>query len=124
MDNPNVMTTRTDSLLMSYSLLVVPTFDVVRVSLVRIMHRKPIFDADKNHIHHKLLRSGLNQHQALLVILLLALFYIAVNVALSQVVADSMIVMIDIIVWIVFHCLVNLAIHKNGESVYQEQKAR
>ena len=99
--------------------MVVPVYDVVRVSLVRITHHVPIFNADKNHIHHKLMRTGLTQHKALFVILALALFYIALNVALWHVVSDmTFVVAFDVVVWLVFHGLINSRIKRNGQSVY------
>jgi len=118
MDNPHLMDTDIDSLLTAYTLLIVPVFDVVRVSLVRIWHSRPIFDADKNHIHHKLLRTGLNQHQALGCILGLALIYIVLNSLLCNVVCTELIVAADIVLWVVFHQVVNMAIRKNDAPVF------
>lgn len=118
MNNPNVMPYRPYSMLLAYTLLVVPVFDVVRVSILRIRHHKPIFDADKNHIHHKLLRTGMNQHWTLVTILLLAVTFIALNVALAHVVDSMLIVLIDIAVWMLFHAAINLAIHRNGQEVF------
>lgn len=40
---------------MSLAILFIPVFDGLRVSIIRIIHGKSIFKADKNHIHHKLL---------------------------------------------------------------------
>ena len=56
--NPNIMPMSPKRVLIAYSLLIIPTFDVVRVVLHRIRNRKPIFDADKSHIHHKILAMG------------------------------------------------------------------
>jgi len=122
MDNPKVMETRTDALLTAFTLLIVPVLDVVRVSLVRIRHHRPIFDADKNHIHHKLLRAGLNQHQALISILLLSLCYIGLNLLLKDCISSTLIVGIDIVLWIAFHTFVNHLIRKNGQPVFQNQQ--
>jgi len=118
MNNPSVMPYRPYSMLLAYTLLVVPVFDVVRVSILRIRHHKPIFDADKNHIHHKLLRTGMNQHWALVTIILLAVAFIALNAALAHVVDSMLIVLIDIAVWMLFHAAINLAIHRNGQEVF------
>ena len=121
MYNPRVMCYRPDSLLLAYSFVLVPAFDVVRVSLVRISHHVHIFHADKNHIHHKLMRSGLTQHQTLLVIYVLAIFYILLNIALYQLAANStLVVAADIVVWILFHQLLNRAIVRRGNAVYLE----
>ena len=118
MDNPKVMTFSFDSMMLAYSLLIVPVYDVVRVSLVRMRHKVPIFRADKNHIHHKLLRTGQNQHQVLACILLLAIAYIAINIILWPMCDMSTLVLIDIAVWLAFHMCINLAIRKNGQQVY------
>ena len=116
--NPYVMSFQPDALMLAYSFVVVPVFDVVRVSLVRMRHKVSIFQADKNHIHHKLLRTGQTQHQVLGCILLLAVAYIVLNIILWHLCDMSMLVLIDIIVWLAFHLCVNHAIRKNGQQVY------
>lgn len=118
MVNPNVMATNPHSLIIGLTLLVVPVFDVVRVSLMRIINHRPIFDADKNHIHHKLMRTGLNQHQTLVCILLLDLFYIFLNIPLCDKISSTLIVAIDIVVWVLFHLAVNMALRKRGQCVF------
>ena len=90
MDNPNVKHFRLESMMLAYSLLIVPSFDVVRVSLVRLFHKTHIFQADKNHIHHKLMRTGMNQHQALISILAIALVFIFINLALWYLIKINM----------------------------------
>lgn len=122
MDNPNVKDWNPDCLLRSYTFLIVPAFDVVRVSLVRLRHRVPIFSADKNHIHHKLMRTGLTQHQALACILLLALFYIGLNLTLRQFLSSTLIVVIDILLWLGVQLLINTSIRRNGMPVFQEHE--
>lgn len=122
MDNPNVKVWHDDCLLLSYTFVIVPVFDVVRVSLLRICHRRPIFEADKNHLHHKMLRMGLTQHQVLVCILLLALGFIVFNALLHQVIGGELIVGIDIVVWIIFQQFVNMGIRKKGQPIYLIQK--
>lgn len=119
MDNPNVAPFRLDSMMLAYSLLVVPVYDVVRVSLLRLIHGDNIFQADKNHIHHKLIRAGLNQHQALLSILVLAVLFCILNILLWPLCNFSFIVVIDIVVWLLFHIFLNKAILRNGNNPYQ-----
>ena len=72
MYNPHVMPYQKGATLLSVTLLIVPTFDVFRVIIVRLLHHKPIFRADKNHIHHKLIRAGLTQHQTLISVIALS----------------------------------------------------
>lgn len=120
MDNPNVKPFRWNNMLLAYTLLIVPAFDVVRVVIVRFKHHKPLFDADKNHIHHKLIRAGLSQHGALLAILGLALLYIVLNTLLGGCRDFGLVVVVDIVLYVAFHLVVNTLIRHRGASVYSE----
>lgn len=95
------------SIMIAYSLLIVPVYDVVRVSMIRFFNHTPIFQADKNHIHHKLLKAGMNQHQALLTILALDVAFLLLNCCLWQWCDLWLIVIADIAVWIGFHLCLN-----------------
>ncbi|MDR0357600.1 MAG: undecaprenyl/decaprenyl-phosphate alpha-N-acetylglucosaminyl 1-phosphate transferase [Clostridiales Family XIII bacterium] len=46
----------------------VPLFDVVFAVLRRIAHRKPIFGADKGHLHHQLSNVGMGQRRSVLML--------------------------------------------------------
>ena len=120
MDNPNVMPFRKDSLLLSFTMLIVPMIDVVRVVIARTLHRRPLFQADKNHIHHKLMRAGMTQHQALITILLLALAFTTINVTLSHLgyYDITLIVLVDLLVFVLFMTMVNKRIRKNGAQPF------
>lgn len=118
MNNPNVMPYRRESMLIAVTLLMVPVFDVVRVIIVRLLHHKPIFKADKNHIHHKLMRAGLTQHQALMVIICLALLFTILNTALYDTLTATMIIIIDAAIYTVFHYAIDLIVKKRGSSPY------
>lgn len=122
MDNPNFKPYRRNSLLLSCTLLIVPVFDVCRVVLVRMRHHRPLFKADKNHIHHKLLRAGLSQHKALITIVGLALFYIGFNLLLDDYIYFSVILVIDIIIWAVFNIIINRIITKQGRAPFEITK--
>jgi len=106
MCNTNIWPIRDEAILVPLTLLFVPVADVVRVTLYRLRHHKPLFDADKNHIHHKLIRTGMSQHQTLGVILILAIFYIVMNILLYTVMSSTLIVIIDI----VSYCIINICI--------------
>ena len=54
------------------------------------------------------MRTGLSQHQSLVVILSLAIWYILMNVLLYRVMPITYIVIIDI----AFYCVVNVCINK------------
>lgn len=46
----------------------VPIFDTASAIIRRIRHKRPIQEADKGHIHHRLLGQGFNQRQTVLII--------------------------------------------------------
>lgn len=57
-------------------ILSVPIFDTLRVMLTRIKHKRSPFQADKNHVHHLLLRIGLTHLQTTCVLLCVSVFFI------------------------------------------------
>lgn len=60
--------------------LTVPIFDTIRVSITRIKKGRSPFQPDKNHIHHLLLRTGLNHIQTTCVLLTVSLLFIALGI--------------------------------------------
>ena len=112
-DNISIWPTRQEALLVPLTLLFVPMADVVRVTLYRLIHHKPLFDADKNHIHHKLMRSGMTQHQTLSTILGLAIAYAAINFGLFPLLSFTWIIIIDVLIY----CLVNVCINQMKQVV-------
>ena len=121
--NPNVMPMSPKRILIAYSLLIIPTFDVVRVVIHRIRNKKPIFDADKCHIHHKILAMGYNQHYTLFIIILLDIVFIGINVVLGKMnVGLTGILLIDIALYTMLHIGINQKINlKSREKVIQNK---
>lgn len=93
-------------LLFAYTLVIVPTFDVFRVIIVRLRHHTPIFNPDKRHIHHKLLAAGLSQHGALLFILALQVIYIVINMFMITFADITTIVAADIILFTIINIII------------------
>lgn len=60
--------------------LTVPLYDAIRVSLTRIKQRRPLFEPDKNHIHHLLLNTGLNHIQTTCVLLSASVVFIGLAI--------------------------------------------
>ena len=77
-----------------YSALIIPVFDVVRVVLFRLRNNLPIFGADRNHIHHRLMDAGLDQRKTLGVIIALAISYIIGNVLLYRTTGNTTIIIV------------------------------
>lgn len=121
MHNPNIMAYHGDGFLISYTFLIVPCFDVVRVVLVRLFHHTHLFRADKNHIHHKLIRAGMSQHNALIMILSLAVFFIIVNELLYKHINITFIVLIDALIYIIFNYAVDIQICRKGTRIFSQK---
>ncbi len=103
MSNSDVLPYREHSLLTSYTLLIIPTFDVIRVALQRLYNHKGIFTPDKTHIHHLIMQAGASMHWALIVILLLFASFCGLNYGLNVFgVADAFIIGIDILIYTFF----------------------
>ena len=60
--------------------LTIPIFDTIRVSLTRIKNHRSPFMPDKNHIHHLLLKIGLNHIQTTCVLLSVSLLFIGLGI--------------------------------------------
>ena len=60
--------------------LTVPIFDTIRVSLTRLKKHQSPFQPDRNHIHHLLLRTGLNHIQTTCVLLSVSLLFIGLAI--------------------------------------------
>ena len=98
MKNDAVLPYRPDALLMSFSLLVVPAFDLVRVALMRMKHGVSIFHADKTHLHHKFLAAGFSMHRSLVCILGIQIFFCIFNLLSSHLgMSFTVIVLLDIL---------------------------
>lgn len=110
MDNRAVMPFDESHLMTAYSPLIVPTFDVVRVTIHRLRNRRPIFEADKNHIHHKLMSAGMSMHQALIAILLLAIFFTVTNHAIYPLAGITFTFIIDVAIYTLIHIMFNTLI--------------
>lgn len=101
------------TLLIAFSTVLLPMLDIVRVVASRFRRRDPLFLPDKNHIHHKLLRTGLRIRGVLIVLLCLSAVYIAI--AIGGVLAGlnyTLIFCIEIALWVIVQCTINHFIHK------------
>jgi UDP-GlcNAc:undecaprenyl-phosphate GlcNAc-1-phosphate transferase len=75
--------TLTLSMLLPLLMLAVPIFDTMDAILRRIRRGQPIYMADRDHIHHRLLRMGFNQKQVVLILYGLTVFFGAVALTLG-----------------------------------------
>lgn len=102
MSNGN-FTYREDALLTSYTLVLIPCFDVIRVAISRKLNHKEMFEPDKTHIHHRIMQMGLSMHQTLGVILTLFFAFGLINYGLCVAGCPfTIIVLADVIIYSTF----------------------
>lgn len=105
MFNPNVFT---DSfcpcpILVSYTLVIIPVFDLCRVAVERLLKHKGIFSPDKTHMHHLFLASGFTMHRTLICMLGLQIFFNIINGILYFVcdISSTIVVLFDVVCYII-----------------------
>lgn len=61
-----------------------PILDTAFAIIRRYLNKKPIMEADKDHLHHKLMRFGLNQRQTVLVMYFISMLLGSVSVIIAD----------------------------------------
>lgn len=67
----------------AFSVMIIPYFDMLRVIYIRLLKRKSIFFADKNHLHHLLLELGLSHKQITFLLTFVTILFIGLVYWLS-----------------------------------------
>lgn len=97
--NPNITPYSEGAIIIAFSTLIIPMFDVVRVMLVRARTHKNLFQPDKNHIHHKFLAMGFTPRKALLCILGMSFIFSCANIFLVQFLNNNIVFLGDVLLW-------------------------
>lgn len=105
------------AILIAFSVLLVPSLDVIRVVIGRIRKGKNPFMPDKTHIHHKFLAMGFTPRKAMLSILFISFLFCVSNIILVAYVNNTMLLIGDVVVWIVMNFCIDKVI-----SYYQLSK--
>ena len=92
--------------------LFIPLLDVIRVFYSRIRERRNPFNPDKNHIHHRLLRTGMRVRTVMATLLMLSLFFVISNFILSFRINTTFMLLLDLGVWIIIHFIIRYFIIK------------
>ncbi len=75
-------------------ILIVPLFDLARVFYIRIRSGKSPFDADRNHLHHRLLDLGFSPMKVSLILSVTTLFFIALGVSLCRIKGEALLALV------------------------------
>lgn len=105
-----------NGMVLAYSPLIVPCFDVVRVYIHRVRNGSNPFLPDKNHIHHKLLAIGMRQHTAMIAIILVSGAFTLLNIVLSPYVGITLLLGMDVLIWTVWNILLTSRIKAAGKD--------
>lgn len=105
MYSANITVYSDGAILISFSVLMIPMFDVVRVILVRMRTGKNIFQPDRNHLHHKFLAMGLSHRKTMILILIWACAFAICNIVLLPYVNINILFIGDIVIWTMMNVL-------------------
>lgn len=88
------------TLIVAFSLMIIPCLDVIRVMLGRIRRGANPFLPDKTHIHHLLLAKGWTQRKTRLFIIAVAILFVVLNLVLDARVNVNIVFAIDIALYL------------------------
>lgn len=111
------------SLSILLGMLFVPVFDTCRVFVSRISRGRSPFYPDKNHVHHKLLQLNRTHLQSTGILLLMEIFFILFNVALSQLLSLGInwVLLIDILLGVGVNVTLNRLIARYGRALGEHE---
>ena len=108
----------------SFSVLIIPLYDTIRVFLIRMSRGRSPFSADKNHLHHCLLKLGFSHGQSTFIIVLVNIAFILLALLLQNIgIVWLMIVILSIATILTFYLeyLVRKASHQSVPVVEKEK---
>lgn len=119
MYEPNMLllTMKSSPVLVSFSVLMVPCLDVVRVVLRRARNKKPLFMPDKTHIHHKFLAMGFSPRKALVTIQLMSACFCVFTIVGIRYLNNTLVFVIDVVVWTLLNLWFNRVINRKNEKL-------
>lgn len=94
-----LLTVKNSPVLVSFSVLMVPCLDVVRVVMRRARNKRSLFMPDKTHIHHKFLAMGFSPRKALVTIQLMSACFCAFTIVAIRFIDNTLVFVIDVVVW-------------------------
>lgn len=104
-------------LVVAFTPLIVPCFDVLRVYLHRIRYHRNPFLPDKCHIHHKLLALGVPKTWAMIFIVVSSIIFTMTNLLISKYIHVTILVAIDVAGYAGINILLTYYIHKRQRKL-------
>ncbi len=108
------------SFIVAITILIVPLFDTIRVSITRIKKGRSPLSADKNHIHHLLLSLGFQHKKVTYILMSITIIFIALAL-LTHIFPSYVLLLLDIVIPIsltfFLWSLINKMKEKSDENV-------
>ena len=113
------------SLLVPITILAVPILDTLFAILRRSLKGKPIFEADKEHLHHQFLKMNFSQRRTVIVIYAIDILFSIASIfyALRDPIVGMIIylVLLVIVIWIVLHTSIISEKVENKVKKFEEE---
>lgn len=111
------------SLVIPILILGIPIFDTFFAIIRRKLDHKPIFEADKGHLHHRLLAMGLSHKQTVVIIYAITLFMGVCAIALTMLSSDQAVLILVIASIVLLYGANKIGIlHLKKKEINEEQK--
>lgn len=112
-----LLTVKSSPVLVSFSVLMVPCLDVIRVVLRRARNKKPLFMPDRSHIHHKFLAMGFSPRKALVTILLMSACFGVFTLVGIRYLNNTFVFVVDVVVWTLLNLWFDYVINRKNEEL-------
>ena len=117
---PQVQSGITAYVSLAIALLIVPIFDTLRVFVIRVFSGKSPFAPDKNHIHHLLLKLGLDHSQASLVLISYTVSMVLLTYA-SQSLGNNWIIIGQMLITILCSVVLDLSLARRIKNQWENR---
>ena len=107
----------------AFTTLLVPILDVARVMWVRLKNGKSVFEADRNHIHHRFLALGYSHRVTMVNIILIALFFCVFNTLSVQFISNNIVLAFDLVFWLLLNLFLSRAEKAHQIALLKSDKA-
>ena len=105
----------------TFSIIMLPALDTIRVLLSRARESRSLVRADKNQIHHKLIRTGMTRFRVIETILFLTIFFVGMTTVLVYFgVNITLIFVLDLLLWYIMNKVINRYITKAENNIYHK----
>lgn len=93
-----------------------PIFDTTCAIIRRYLNKKPIMEADKDHLHHKLMGKGLNQRQTVLVMYFISMMLGIAAVIIADAEPATGYLVVTTVVIVIFYLANRIGLFKKKEQ--------